>query len=411
MNPIFNTIVYVVWFFATYFSVVFTLSMVIGRDELYNKKMPPGRKPKISLIVPCYEEEGKVAQTISSLKQVRYDDIEFIMVNDGSRDRTSSIIRQNIKGDKRFIFIDREENKGKSASLNEGISIANGEYIACMDGDSVIEKDIFSKVLPYFIDPKTGAVTVSVHVLRPKKFLDKLIELEYIIGLSLFLKICSFFNTVYVTPGPFSIYRKSLLKKIGGFDVNNITEDLEIAYRIHKAGYKIDNCMEARVYTILPPTFKKIYVQRRRWYSGAILTMLEHRSMLFKRKHGVFSFMIPYNYFLIAIGLLLFMMSVFLSLKKSINDILQFQYTDLDFWNRITDWKFDILNYSTVSLVGWSAFILSFVVLLIGLRLANKSIKRRKVAILAFPLMYFLYQIFWIGSVIAVLKGKKVRWR
>ena len=108
-----------------------------------------------------------------------------------------------------------------------------------MDADTIVEPDAIKKSLPYFNEGDVGAVTVSVEVNRPKSFLHKIIDLEFILGLSLFLKVFSFFNCIFVTPGPFSIYRKDVLDKIGGFDVNNIVEDFEIVFRIRKAGYKI----------------------------------------------------------------------------------------------------------------------------------------------------------------------------
>ena len=186
------------------------------------------------------------------------------MVNDGSTDATASEIRQGIKGDARFRLIDRQENRGKAASLNEGISRAKGEFVATIDADSIIEPGIFPKVLPYFENPNVGAVTVAVRVKNPKTLLHKIFELEYIIGLSLLLKAFSFFNGVFVTPVHPSVYRKKILVEIGGFDVDNITEDMEIAYRIQKKRYRIENCMDAKVYTIIPPTFSKLLVQRKR---------------------------------------------------------------------------------------------------------------------------------------------------
>jgi len=92
------------------------------------------------------------------------------------------------------IFIDNKKNKGKAACLNQGISVAKGEYVACMDADSVVSKDILKKTIPYFKNDEIGAVTVSVEVKHVNNFLQKIIQLEYILGLSLFLRILSSFH-------------------------------------------------------------------------------------------------------------------------------------------------------------------------------------------------------------------------
>jgi cellulose synthase/poly-beta-1,6-N-acetylglucosamine synthase-like glycosyltransferase len=386
--------------------------LLTEKDRLY-RKMPLFAKsePLVSVILPAFNEEEKIAKTIESLKKTAYHNIEFIIINDGSADTTNRVVTKHIAGDARFTFMDNAKNQGKAACLNQGISIARGKFIACMDADTVAEKKIFHKVLPYFENQKVGAVTVTVEVFKSKKFLHKLIDLEFILGLSLFLKVCSFFNCVYVTPGPFSMYRTSTLKKIGGFDKDNIVEDLEIAYRIHKAGYRIDNCLEAKVYTTIPPTFKKIYVQRRRWYSGALLTLIQHRKMMFKNKYGFFSYMMPYNYLVVMLGLTLFFASTYLGLKNLIQLVAHFQYSHFDLWQRLSNIRFDVLNFNTVSLVGFSALAFSIIMLLLGIKMARKSIQKKLRAIIFFPIMYFMYQIFWIGSILVVIRGKKIKWR
>ena len=276
MNPAYTIFVYTVWFLSTYFIVTFILHTVKYRKVLFlSPTLKKGAKlPKVSIVISAYDEENQIGRTIRSLKALDYPKrlTEIIILNDGSRDRTAEIARRYADG-RHIILVDNKRNKGKAACLNQGIKLASGEFIACMDADSQVSSDIIKKTLPYFRKEKVGAVTVTVEVNEKKTFLQKIIELEFILGLSLFLKVFSFFNCVFVTPGPFSIFRRSMLKEIGGFDAHNITEDLEIAYRIHKAGYRIENCMETKVRTYTPPTFNKLYIQRKRWYSGAILTL------------------------------------------------------------------------------------------------------------------------------------------
>src|SRR3989338_5489127 len=242
----YSILVHIVWFLSTYFIIVFLLTLLKNKGNLY--KSPKFGKndelPKASIVISAYNEEKKIAESIESLKGIDYPKelYEVIIVNDGSKDKTRDVAIKYADG-KNIIFIDNVENKGKAACLNQGIKIAKGGYVACMDADSIVSKDILRKTIPYFNDSKTGAVTVSVEVKNANNFLQRIIQLEYLLGLSLFLKVFSSFNCVHVTPGPFSIYRKSMLENIGYFDKGNITEDLEIAYRIHKYGYKIRNCM------------------------------------------------------------------------------------------------------------------------------------------------------------------------
>jgi len=389
------------------------LIIYTNKDKLYERisLKPRQVNPLVSIIVPAYNEQVTIADTISSLKRVTYCKIEYIIVNDGSKDSTSEVVKTCIKGDKRFVFLDNKENKGKAASLNEGISNAKGEFVACMDADSTIEPTIIEKVLPYFDDEKVGAVTVSVEVKNLNKFLNKVIDLEFILGLSLFLKALSFIDGIHVTPGPFSIYRKSVLTEISGFDVNSITEDLEIAYRIHKSKYKIRHCLEAKVQTIVPSTFRGIYVQRRRWYSGAIYTAIQHRKMLINNRHGVFSYLIPFNFALILFGLLLFVYADYLSILKVVDNLLYFQYTNFNFFHHFLIWEWDILNFNTLDIFGNIMFLATITIMILGIYISKKDYKEKKLGMVGYPFLFLLYQIFWIGAIAAVVKGKKVKWR
>jgi len=386
--------------------------MFIGKDNLYEKKKFTEKDhKKVSVIVPAYNEEQKIAHTINSLKKIAYDRIEFIIVNDGSRDDTARVVRENIAGDDRFVFIDRKENRGKAASLNEAIKRAHGEFIATMDADSVCEKGIFRKVLPYFKDEKVAAVTVSVLVKKPQGFVQKLFDIEYIIGLSLFLKVFSMFGSVFVTPGPFSIYRKKVLVELKGFDIHNITEDTEIAYRIQKKRYKIEHCLDAKVYTIIPPTLKKLFIQRKRWYSGAIYTLKQHRSMLLNSKYGMFGYFVFMNYLLILFGLILFLSSIFLSVSKFVQDMLHYQYTNYNFFQRIFEFKFDLLTTSRASVLGIISLVFTLSILFIGLYLTKNKFLSKKIGIIEYPLLFFFYQLFWLITAFAVIGGQKIKWR
>jgi len=411
MNPVYNVLVYAVWFLSTYFVVVMMLTLFTHLDKLYEKRPALTRFPAVTVIVPAYNEAGKIGDTIASLKNVVYPLIQYIIVNDGSKDSTSAEVRAAIGTDGRFTFIDREVNKGKAASLNEGIAQATGEFVACMDADSIIEEHMFQKVLPYFDDGKVGAVTVTVELRHPKTILHKIIDIEYTIGLSLFLKVYSLFNCVFVTPGPFSMYRKSLLDAIGGFDVKSIVEDHEIAFRVHKAGYTIANCLEAKVMTITPPTFHGIYVQRRRWYSGSVHTLFQHADVVFNKRFGVLGVFLPFNYLLIGSGIILFYLSTYLSLKKFYELFQNYWYIGFDAFDHLFRWNMDVLRTSQISIIGYIAFFSTIIVMVIGMLITGKSFREKLVGVIGFPFMFFLYQIYWSGAIWAVIRRKTVKWR
>ena len=408
----YSILVHIVWFLSTYFIIVFLLTLLKNKGNLY--KSPKFGKndelPKASIVISAYNEEKKIAESIESLKGIDYPKelYEVIIVNDGSKDKTRDVAIKYADG-KNIIFIDNVENKGKAACLNQGIKIAKGGYVACMDADSIVSKDILRKTIPYFNDSKTGAVTVSVEVKNANNFLQRIIQLEYMLGLSLFLRVFSSFNCVHVTPGPFSIYRKSMLENIGYFDKDNITEDLEVAYRIHKSGYKIRNCMDTRVKTITPDNIKSLYRQRRRWYSGALITLWQHKDILFKRNSGLFSYFIPFNYSLITFGLGLFLLSTYLTISNAIKNISLYAFTNYNFFSNLS-LNFDLLSLSIFGVFGISGIMGMIIIVTFGLKAIRSSPKRKPSLYFGYFLLFFMYQFFWLASFFLVLFRRKVRW-
>lgn len=411
MNPAYTMLVYIVWFLSTYFIVVFLLALSKNKDKLYESPAMDKNKelPKVSIVISAYNEEEDISNSIESLKSIDYPKgmYEVIIVNDGSTDKTSEIVKGCADGN--IILVDNKKNKGKAACLNQGISLAKGEFVACMDADTVVPEDILKRIVPYFDDRQTGAVTVSVEVNSPKNFLQKIIALEYRLGLSLFLRIFSYFDCIHVTPGPFSVYRKELLEKIRGFDANNITEDLEIAYRIHKSGYKIANCMKASVKTITPNNFKGLYRQRRRWYSGALMTLWQHKDILFRKKTGLFGYFMPFNYALITFGLGLFLLSIYLSLSNAIKNLSFYSLTNYNFFSNIS-WDFDFLRVSIFAFFGICGVIGTVILVTSGLNVTQNSPRKKLSLYFGYFLLFFMYQFFWLCSFFLVLFRKKVKW-
>ncbi len=413
MELVQKLMIYIVWFTSTYFVILFMMLLIKYRNNLFEKK-PLIKKnfPFVSIIVPAYNEEGNIVKTLKSLEKIDYPKYEVIVINDGSKDNTSKIIKNYLKKDhKKFLFIDNKKNKGKAAVLNEGIKKSRGKFIACMDADTIVTPSVLKKALPEFNTNKIGAVTVSID-LKPKNFLQKITEIEYAVGLSLSIGILCKLDSAHVTPGPFTIFRKSMLEEIGGFDEKNITEDLEIAYRIQKKGYKIKCCLTTKVYTEVPRDFKGLYKQRRRWYTGALQTLAKHKDVILNKERGIFGVFVPFNYFLIFLGVLVFVFSSFLSIRNFVKDISFYRLIDYNFLQLLKQIEIDFLSgFSIFGLLIISSFLLTALLAFVGLKIINKDIKKRILGYLGFIPFYILYQIFWISSLYNFVFKREFEWK
>ncbi|VVB99219.1 Glycosyltransferase AglE [uncultured archaeon] len=248
--------------------------------------------PSISVVVPNYNGERTLLRCIEAVKAMGYPgEKEIIVVDDGSKDSSLSILSE-IKGIK---VIAKEKNAGKAAALNTGIAKAKGELIVTIDSDTFPEKDCLEKMAPCF-EGDVGAVTGFVRAYNAEGIIERIQAVEYLVSFGFFQAILSDIDAIYVTPGPMSVYRADVLRKIGGYDEKNITEDMEIALRMRKYGYRIVTCLGAHIYTEVPTTMKHLFRQRVRWYRGKFANTLQYREMLFNPKYGEFGmFTFPFS--------------------------------------------------------------------------------------------------------------------
>lgn len=111
---------------------------------------------KISVIIPAYNAEKMIDRCVKSILQQSYSNLEVIVIDDGSIDRTKSIINEISLKDKRLIY-KFQSNAGVSAARNAGIKCANGDMIAFVDADDWLEQDALEKMY-LAMDDKTGFV-------------------------------------------------------------------------------------------------------------------------------------------------------------------------------------------------------------------------------------------------------------
>ena len=133
----------------------------------------------------------------------------------------------------------------------------------------------------FFNDPKVGGVTSRVFVNSAKNFLTKSQAIEYKI-IAFTRKLLGFLESIYVTNGPLSIYRKKAFDQTGGFDSSNMTEDIEITWHLVSLGWKIHMSIPAIVRSYVPTTIRTWFHQRIRWNVGGIQTVAKYRKKFFQ---------------------------------------------------------------------------------------------------------------------------------
>ncbi|WWW14445.1 hypothetical protein Spiro2_001331 [Spirobacillus cienkowskii] len=236
--------------------------------------------PLVSVIIPCFNEEKVISHAVKSTLAISYPNIEILLVDDGSSDATAEVIALlESKGSIRAIH---QENAGKAAALNRAISEAHGDYIFCMDADSIINSDAIQIGMKYFQqDPQVAAVAGSVEIGNVKNFITSFQRLEYISGLNLYKTAQSFLKKVTVIPGPIGLFNKSIVQEVGGYRSNTYAEDCELTVRLLMNGYKTMYDSEMVAITEAPEDFQSLISQRYRWSRGVVQAIRENIYWLF----------------------------------------------------------------------------------------------------------------------------------
>lgn len=312
------TILLVLIFVNVFYLTSLHLILWFENREKIKKTYANRKLSGISIIVPAYNEENIIKSTIKSLLNIDYpkNKMEIIVVDDGSKDRTYEIVKQYRSKNLRVL---RKENGGKASALNFGLNHAKNEFVAIVDADTILEKTAIKKCMNYFDEKDVAAVTSHILVKNTGTWLGKLQNIDLMV-ISMLRKTQEFINAINATPGPLSIYRKNILLKVGGFDENNITEDVEIAWRLINNNYKIRMAFDAMSYSILPSNIKSLWKQRTRWVIGGIQTFWKYANCLFKQNSGLRKYHIP-TY---AIGYLLIVLGFFYMVYKFTNLIINY---------------------------------------------------------------------------------------
>lgn len=406
---------YVAWYIFVFIAVMWMLVLFnYGEKFKVEKHKKPKKLPTVSILVPAHNEEKNIEMTLNSLLNLKYPKklLEIIVIDDASTDRTAEIVK-NFRGVK---LISNKKNMGKAYSLNKALKIAKGEIIACIDADSFVERDILIKMVGDFEDPKVASVTPALKVFKPRTFLEKIQATEYLLNIFL-RKSLDAIDAIHVTPGVFSLYRKKVLEEIGGFDEDNLTEDMEIALRIQNAGYKITNKLDAISYTLCPPNLRSLFKQRLRWYRGALQNTAKYKHMLFKPHYGNLGvFLLPFNFISIMAVIAIFLLMLWNFADSIWKFLWQMHLINWDFMIFFRDMKIDLENLMLNTMTTPTIFML--IGMLLGSYLLLKSFNVSQEKFRLHKLGYFTYliiyplimMVFWFTAMICEIFRVKRKW-
>ncbi len=319
-------------------------SLEEGRSVEYESFIRRNKIVPVSILVAAYNEEAAIERTLVSLLRLKYPEYEVIVINDGSKDGTLEVLKRRYDLREHSVeapqglpacpvrqvyrsaahpnlFVIDKENSGKADSLNAGINLSRFPLFCTVDADTILEEDaLFQLALPVLTGAEdvvgvTGMVRLRngcevkdgavVRKEAPDSFLAGMQVLEYIRAYSIGRIGWNAFNAHVIVSGAFSLYRKDLVVRLGGYHRYAIGEDVELNMRIQRAlleakcDYRILYAPAARCFTQAPADFKSLARQRNRWQQGLITTVRLNTRLLFNPAYGFLGmFAMPFYAFL-----------------------------------------------------------------------------------------------------------------
>ena len=304
-----DTLIFDFWYwFGHFVTATFWVAIVLGFARILlmaimaflkrwkDNKQPPtyiaiknNEFPKVSIIVPAYNEEINVIKTIDNLLLQDYPNFDIVFVDDGSNDKTYEIILEAF-GENLKINVNTKPNGGKASALNFGINLTQNEYVVCIDADTQLKTNALSHLMKCFTiqtknNQEIGAVAGNVKVGNENTMLTLWQSIEYTTAQNFDRWAFDLINGITVVPGAIGGFRKQAIQNSGGFTTDTLAEDCDLTIRILRNGYKVVNCVEAVAITEAPETLNEFMKQRFRWSYGIMQAFWKNRDVCFNLKY------------------------------------------------------------------------------------------------------------------------------
>ena len=287
--------------------------------------------PPISVIVPAHNEERSIRVAVRKLLELDYPELEIVVVNDGSQDRTLEEMQREfhlrsvsalyfpavkcapVRGlyrsetEPKLVVVDKEAAGSKADALNAGLNAATAPYVCIVDADSVLERDALLRImLPVVQDPdRVVAVGGIVRVLNgseiegshlrarlPRKSIEVIQVVEYLRAFLIGREAWAEGNMLTIISGAFGVFRTDLVRAVGGYRTRAIGEDLDLVARLHRyllelgAYYRISFVPDPVCWTEVPSDLRSLGRQRARWHKGLVDVLWTNRDMLMRGRYG-----------------------------------------------------------------------------------------------------------------------------
>ncbi len=274
----------VMWIFT---SIIFYRRREGGKKGAFDLFYALKEKPLVTFIIPAFNEESNIADTLDGVLKVEYPNFEVVVVDDCSTDDTLLKIEPFLDN-ARVRLVRKKVNEGKALALNDALPLTRGELILVMDADAVPDSHILDYLVPHFKFPRCAAVTGNPRVVNRESFLSKLQAIEFASIISMMRRAQRVWGRIMTMSGVVGIFRRSALFDVGLYSPDMATEDIDLTWRLQLRHWDVRYESRAVMWMRVPQSVDGLWRQRRRWALGLSQVLVRHGKELMQWKHRRF---------------------------------------------------------------------------------------------------------------------------
>ncbi|WP_111895708.1 poly-beta-1,6-N-acetyl-D-glucosamine synthase [Acinetobacter sp. MB5] len=236
-----------------------------------------------SILIPCFNEEEHIRDTIRYASQTQYPQFEIIAVNDGSTDRTGQILDELQSQYSNLRVVHLAKNQGKAFALRSAVLVSKYEYLICIDGDALLHPHAVLWMMDPMVKlPRVGAVTGNPRIINRSSILGKLQVGEFSSIIGLIKRAQRTYGRLFTVSGVIAGFRKTAVEQVGFWSDDKLTEDIDISWKLQFSHWDIQYIPQALCYIYMPETFVGLCKQRLRWAQGGMEVLRDYTKHMFK---------------------------------------------------------------------------------------------------------------------------------
>jgi len=266
--------------------VIIGVCATIDRFRRRKDFSTPDYNPRVAVLIPAYNEELVIVRTIRSVMMSNYKNIRIIVIDDGSKDRTTEVAIAAYPDDiaSGRLTVLTKPNGGKADALNYALERIDEEIYIGIDADGVIAKDAIARLVPHFANPEIGAVAGNAKVGNRVNLWTRWQALEYITSQNFERRALDLFDVVMVVPGAIGAWRTAPVRVGLGYHTNTVAEDADLTMNLLEQGYHVIYEDQALAFTEAPVNADGLMRQRFRWSFGILQAIYKHRAAIRNRR-------------------------------------------------------------------------------------------------------------------------------